>query len=195
MAVPLNIKVILGSTREGRFGERPAQWLCDEMQKEPDVAAELLDLRAYPLPFFKETVSPGMLKEPYPDEAVRKWTQKIAEGDGFIMVTPEYNHGYSAVLKNALDYVYKEWNRKPVGFVSYGGVGGARAVEQLREVAIELQMAPIRNAIHIQWPLYMAIASAPVPVPPETFDQLKGAKETMFADLLWWARALKTARA
>jgi NAD(P)H-dependent FMN reductase len=194
MADTLNIKVILGSTRQGRFGDRPAQWILGEAGKRDGVAAELLDLRDYPMPFFNEPVSPGMIKEPYADESVQKWTRKIVEGDAFIIVAPEYNHGYPAVLKNALDYVYKEWNRKPVGFVSYGGVGGARAVEQLREVVVELQMAPVRTAVHIQWPIYMMIASAPTPVKPELFEPIQNAANGMLDQLIWWARALKAAR-
>src|SRR3990172_6837906 len=98
------------------------------------------------MPFFNEPMSPSFKREPYKNEAVARFTKKIAEGDDFVMVTTEYNDGTSSVLKNALDWVYPEWNNKPVAFVSYGSVGGARAVEQLRLNAVELQMAPIRNA-------------------------------------------------
>ena len=109
------------------------------------------------------------------------------------MISPEYNHGYAAVLKNALDYVYKEWNRKPVGFVSYGGVSGARSVEQLRQVAVELQMAPIRSAIHFptdKWmPVLMGNSS-----PDELFTASKDNLEKFMDDLLWWTKALNAAR-
>jgi len=109
----------------------------------------VLDLRDYDMPFFNEPVSPSFKKEPYKNEAVARFTKKIEEGDAFVMVTPEYNHGTSGVLKNALDWIYPEWNNKPVAFVSYGSGGGARAIEQLRMNAVELQMAPIRAAVHI----------------------------------------------
>src|SRR5579859_7915590 len=140
----VKIQVIIGSTRKGRFSEKPAHWIFDELKKRQDVDAELIDLRDWPLPFFDESISPSQNKGTYENALAAKWAKKIEEADGFIIVTPEYNHGYSAVLKNALDYVYKEWNKKPVGFVSYGGIsGGTRAVQQLRQVAIELQMVPI----------------------------------------------------
>lgn len=140
----MKIKVILGSTRQGRVSEAIGKWVMEQVKD-----AELLDLRDYPMPFFDEPISPSMLKEPYTNPIVVKWTAKIAEGDAFIIVTPEYNHGYPAVLKNALDYVYKEWNGKKVAFVGYGSVGAARAIEQLRQVVIELQMVPLRNSVHI----------------------------------------------
>lgn len=140
----MKIQVILGSTRQGRFGEKIASWVMKHATE-----AERLDLRDYPLPFFDESVSPSSIKEPYINPAVVKWTKKIAEGNAYLVITPEYNHGYPAVLKNALDYVYKEWNGKKIGFVGYGTVGAARAIEQLRQVAIELQMVPIKAAVHI----------------------------------------------
>lgn len=145
----LNIKIILGSTRQGRFGDKVAKWVYSVIKENKDIKTELLDLRDYPMPFFDEKVSPSMTTEKYSNKVVQKWAKKIGEGDGFIIVTPEYNHGYPGVLKNALDYVYHEWNKKPVAFVSYGGsAGGTRAVQQLRQVAIELQLVPIRPGIH-----------------------------------------------
>ena len=146
---PLNIKVIAGSTREGRFSDKAAAWIAEEIKKQEEVVVEVLDLRDYNMPFFNEPMSPSFKQEPYTNEAVTRFTKKIEEGDAFVIVTPEYNHGTSGVLKNALDWVYPEWNNKPIAFVSYGSVGGARAVEQLRLNAIELQMAPIRAAVHI----------------------------------------------
>src|SRR6266481_6795301 len=109
MNQPLHIKVIIGSIREGRFSEKTANWIFGEAKNLEGVTAELLDLRDYPMPFFNEAVTPSYMKEPYANPVVQKWTAKIAEGDAFIIVTPEYNHGYPAVLKNALDYVYREW--------------------------------------------------------------------------------------
>jgi NAD(P)H-dependent FMN reductase len=185
----LNIKVILGSTREGRFGEKPAQWIFGEVKKLEGVEVELIDLRDYPLPFFNEAVSPAMNNGVHANEIAAKLAKKIAEADGFIIATPEYNHGYPAVLKNAMDFIYNEWNKKPVGFVSWGGVAGARSVEQLRQVSIELQMAPIRNAVHI--PNFWAMTDEKGNLKTESIQ--KNADDFL-AQLLWWAKALKTAR-
>ncbi|RMD66894.1 NADPH-dependent oxidoreductase, partial [Candidatus Pacearchaeota archaeon] len=146
---PIRIKIILGSTRQGRFSEKPGKWILEEANALDNVAAELLDLRDYPMPFFDSATSPAGAKGNYAHEAVRRWAEKINEGDAFVIIAQEYNHGYTAVLKNALDMIYPEWNRKPVGFVAYGGVMGARAVEQLRQVVVGLGMAPIQSTIHI----------------------------------------------
>lgn len=185
----IQIKVIVGSTRQNRFSEKPARWIYEEAKKKEGVEVELLDLRDYPMPFFDEPVSPSMSKESYANETVVRWGKKIKEADGFIIVTPEYNHGYPAVLKNALDYVYHEWNRKTVGFVSWGSVAGARSIEQLRQVAIELQMAPIRNSIHIPafWTLLDESGNLKT-------DSLQKHADAFLDQLLWWTGALKTAR-
>ncbi|MBU6415482.1 NAD(P)H-dependent oxidoreductase [Patescibacteria group bacterium] len=189
----LKIKIILGSTRPNRFSDKPGNWIFEAAKKKDDVEAELLDLRDYPLPFFDESTSPARIKDgAYPNEIARKWAAKIREADAFIIVTPEYNHGASGVLKNALDYIYTEWNNKPVGFVAYGGVGGARAVEQLREVAVELQMAPIRNAIHI--PQHWNLLDENGKLKTGALDPFKKSADTFLGQLLWWAKALKTAR-
>jgi NAD(P)H-dependent FMN reductase len=195
----IKIKVIVGSTRQNRFSEKPAKWIFEETKKLEGVEAELLDLRDYEMPFFEDPMSPSMAKGQYSNEVVKKWAEKINDGDAFIIVTPEYNHGYSAVLKNALDVIYPEWNRKPVGFVSYGSAVGARSVEQLRQVAVELQMAPIRNAIHVPVDIFFAAIMGKGPQGPEMFDPIrKGSMgdpvERFFNDLLWWSRALKAAR-
>jgi len=147
----LNLKIILGSTRKGRFVEQPGMWIFNEAKKIRDFDVELLDLRDYPLPFFDEEIIPSHLadSESYYSDVVKAWTSKIAEADAFIIVTPEYNHSCTAVLKNALDYVYKEWNYKAISFVGYGSMGGARAVEHLRTIAVKLRMTPIREAVHI----------------------------------------------
>ena len=188
-----NIKVIAGSTREGRFSDKAASWIAEEIKKQEGVKVEILDLRDYDMPFFNEPMSPSFKKEPYKNEAVARFTKKIAEGDAFVMVTPEYNHGTSGVLKNALDWVYPEWNNKPVAFVSYGGVGGARAVEQLRQNVIELQMAPIRNAVHIPGEQYFPVLFGKVST-GELFSSQSEKAEAMTTQLLWWTRALKNAR-
>jgi NAD(P)H-dependent FMN reductase len=196
--VPIKIKVILGTTRQRRFGDKPAHWICEEARAQPDVDVELLDLRDYPLPFFDEPASPAWGKGTYENEAIQRWADRIADGDAFIMVTPEYNHGYPGVLKNAIDSIYPEWANKPVGFVGYGNAGGARAIEQLRQVVIELQMLPIKSAIHIPVTMYLAIMNEPVPPNPETFRPLKEGRvnhvERFFNELLWAAAALKQAR-
>lgn len=189
----LNIKVIAGSTREGRFSDKAAEWIAGELKKQDGVSVEVLDLRDYDMPFFNEPVSPSMKTEPYKNEAVAWFTAKIAEGDAFVMVTPEYNRGTSGVLKNALDWVYPEWNNKAVAFVSYGSVGGARAVEHLRLTAIELQMAPIRNAVHIPGEHYFKAAFGKMDV-KDLFPMVEKQAEGMITQLLWWANALKTAR-
>jgi NAD(P)H-dependent FMN reductase len=130
------IAVIVGSTRQGRFSEKPAQWILQHLKNRGGIDARLLDLRDFPMPFFDQPVSPATPgRPPYENEVVKKWTAEIARSDGFIFVTPEYNYGPAAVLKNALDWVYPEWNRKAAAFVSYGGAAGARSVQQLRETA------------------------------------------------------------
>ena len=187
------ISVIVGSTRQGRFSEKPAQWIFEHLRKRKEIEARLLDLRDFPMPFFDQAVPPSMPgRPPYPNEVVQKWTAQIGASDGFVFVTPEYNYGTSAVLKNAIDWVYPEWNRKAAAFVSYGSAMGARAVQQLRETAIEVQMAPIRSSL----PLPVATLWAHF----QGGDVNKGLAEmdqqaaAMIDDLLWWTSALKTAR-
>jgi NAD(P)H-dependent FMN reductase len=187
------ISVIVGSTRQGRFSEKPAQWIFEHLGKRKEIETRLLDLRDFPMPFFDQAVPPSMPgRPPYPNEVVQKWTAQIGASDGFVFVTPEYNYGTSAVLKNAIDWVYPEWNRKAAAFVSYGSAMGARAVQQLRETAIEVQMAPIRSSV----PLPVATLWAHF----QGGDVNKGLAEmdqqaaAMIDDLLWWTSALKTAR-
>ena len=189
----MKILVIMGSTRQNRFSEKPAKWIFEEAKKRKELDVEMIDLRDYPLPFFDEPISPAMAKEPYTNKNVQKLTGKISEADGFIVVSPEYNHGYPAVLKNMFDYVYKEWNKKAIGFVSYGTVGGARVVEQLRQVAVELQMAPIRYAIHIPPQQSFDVISGKNQE-PNPFDVLKHQADSFLDNLMWWTEALKKAR-
>ena len=139
------IGIILGSTRPNRNGEQVARWVQDIASRRSDAEYELVDLRDYPLPHLDEPLPPSMGQ--YQGEHTKAWAAKIASFDGFVMVTPEYNHSTSGVLKNAIDYLYAEWNNKAVGFVSYGSVGGARAAEHLRLVAGELQMADVRQQV------------------------------------------------
>src|SRR5688572_25937796 len=184
----LKIKVIVGSTRANRFSEKPAGWIFDRASQRPDLDVELLDLRDYPLPFFEEGLPPAAAKDSYANPQVVKWREKVKEADGFIICTPEYNHGYPAVLKNALDYTYASWARKAVAFVSWGGAGGTRGVEQLRAVAVELDMAPIRHAVHIPNPWFIKDVSE-IDTEPN-----RQAAAGLLDNLTWWTRALKTAR-
>jgi NAD(P)H-dependent FMN reductase len=139
------IGIILGSTRPNRNGEQVAKWVFDLAARRADAEFELIDLRDYPLPHLDEPLPPSLGQ--YQNEHTKQWAATIASFDGFVIVTPEYNHSTSGVLKNAIDYLYAEWNNKAVGFVSYGAVGGARAAEHLRLVAAELQMADVRQQV------------------------------------------------
>ncbi len=195
----IKIKVIVGSTRQQRFSEKPASWIFEEIKKETDVEAELLDLRDYPMPFFDSPEGPSKSGGKYSNPAIQKWADRIADGDAFIVVTPEYNHGYPGVLKNAFDVIFPEWNDKPIGFVSYGGAGGARAIEQLRQVVIELKMLPISSSISIPVDMYMKVMNEKLPINPELFAPLRkghrgDAVERFFSQLIWSAKALKAAR-
>jgi NAD(P)H-dependent FMN reductase len=185
----LSIKVIMGSTRQSRFSDKPARWIADEARKRPGLDVELLDLRDYPMPFYDEPKPPSAYPDGVPHPVVARWRDRILAGDGFIIATPEYNHGYPAVLKNALDYVYHAWNRKAVGFVSWGGVSGARSVEQLRLVCIELQMAPIRAAVHLRD--FSTLVDEHGTFQGESV-QKPAAK--FLDELTWWTQALRTAR-
>ena len=187
------ISVIVGSTRPSRFSEKPAQWILQQLKKRCDVDARLLDLRDYPMPFFDQPVSPATPgRRPFENDVVKKWTAAIGQSDGFVVVTPEYNYGPAAVLKNALDWVYHEWNRKAVRFVSYGSAMGARSVQQLRETAIELQLAPVRSSVHI--PVTTLLAHYQGGDVEAALAELEAPAKALIADLLWWTEALKSMR-
>jgi NAD(P)H-dependent FMN reductase len=187
------ISVIIGSTRQGRFSEKPAQWIAQHLRERDGVETRLLDLRDFPMPFFDQPVPPAMPgRAPYPNEAVQQWTAEIARADGFVFVTPEYNYGPAAVLKNAIDWVYPEWNRKAAAFVSYGGTAGVRSVQQLREIAVELQLAPVRSAVHI--PVASLWAHFQGGDVEAGLAELAGPAGAMIDDLLWWTAALKRSR-
>lgn len=189
----LKVKIILGSTRQNRFSDKPGAWILEEAKKKEGIDAEVLDLRDYPFPFFNEPMSPATVKDgAYSNEVAKEWATKIKEADAFIIITPEYNHGTSGVLKNALDYIYAEWNNKPVGFVSYGGVGGARSVEQLRQIAVELQMAPIRNSVHI--PQHWNLLDEKGNLKENALLPFDKSLDSLFNQIIWWGQALKTAR-
>jgi NAD(P)H-dependent FMN reductase len=186
----LKIAVIIGTTRAARFGHNAAQWIFDIAAKREGLDVELIDLRDFPLPFFDEVASNAWA--PTQNEIGVRWQKKIAEFDGYIFVTAEYNHGIPAVLKNALDYAYPEWNRKAAAFVGYGAVGGSRAVEQLRSVCVELQLAPTRTGVYIQGGDFMAVWRQGKPI--SELEYLKANADSMLDDLVWWTDALKVAR-
>lgn len=184
------IGIVIATTREGRFGDKAAAWIRDIAAARGDMDVELLDLRDYPMPFFNERSSP--LWATPKDEVAVRWGLKVADKDGFIFVTAEYNHGIPAVLKNALDYAYKEFNRKPAAYVGYGGVGAARSIEHLRLVNVELQMAPTRSAVHIAGADFIGML-----MHGKTFadmPHLEPGARALLDDLIWWVRALKSAR-
>ncbi|MGN9892527.1 NADPH-dependent FMN reductase [Micromonospora sp. L31] len=139
------IGIIIGSTRPGRNGAAVAQWVYDVAKERTDAEFALVDLLDYKLPHLDEVYPPAMGQ--YQQPHTLEWARTIASFDGFVIVTPEYNHSTSGALKNAIDFLYNEWNNKAVGFVSYGSVGGARAVEHLRLIAGELQMADVRSQV------------------------------------------------
>jgi len=186
----VKIGIIISTTRAARFGDKPAQWIKDIASQRNDLTVEVLDLRDYPMPFFDEAASNAWV--PSQNEIAQRWQKKVAEFDGYIFVTAEYNRGVPAVLKNALDYAYPEWNKKPAAFVGYGSVGAARAIEQLRLIAIELQMAPTRTGVHIQGADFMAVWKGAKEITELSYLQ-QNATDTL-DQLVWWANALKTAR-
>jgi NAD(P)H-dependent FMN reductase len=136
----MKVQVIIGSTRPGRVGPQIAQWIVKNLPQQPQVNYEIVDLADHALPFFNEPIHPSMNQ--YSHDHTHKWSEKIKEADAYIFVTPEYNDGYPAVLKNAIDYLFHEWTTKPVMIVSYGVQGGLGASAQLRQVAMRLKMLP-----------------------------------------------------
>jgi NAD(P)H-dependent FMN reductase len=184
------IGIIVSSVRPNRFADHPTKWIFDLASARGDWDVEVLDLRDYPLPLFNEATSPAY--GPSKNEIAVRWQKKIAGLDAFIVVAAEYNRGPTAALKNALDYAYHEWNNKPVAFVGYGGVGGARAVEQLRLISVELQMAPTRAGVHILGPVYMEVLKGEKTL--SGYDYLTKGANDMLDQLAWWTNALKAAR-
>ncbi|MER8867899.1 NAD(P)H-dependent oxidoreductase [Mesorhizobium sp. M0751] len=184
------IAIIIGSTRAARFADVPTQWIAKIAKSHADIDVEVVDLRDFPLPFFDEVASSAWV--PSQNEVAQRWQKKVAGFDGFIFTAAEYNHGPTAVLKNAIDYAANEWNKKPAGFVGYGSVGGARAVEQLRLHAVELQMAPVKSAVHIAWSDFLAVRQGDKKL--DEFEHLNQAATALVNDIAWWARVLKTAR-
>jgi NAD(P)H-dependent FMN reductase len=141
----MRIAIILGSTRPNRNGEAVADWVFAHAQQRKDAEFELVDLGDFDLPLLDEPIPPSQGK--YTHDHTKRWAAKVASFDGYVFVASEYNHGISGALKNAIDFVYAEWNNKAAGFVSYGSAGGVRAVEQLRQVMAELQIADVRAQV------------------------------------------------
>jgi len=188
----LKIALIIGSTRPQRFADRPAAWIVEGAKAYPTFQLETLDLRDFDLPFFTEPVSPGYTDGVYSNPKAEAWRKAIGAFDGFIVTAAEYNHGPTAVLKNAFDSAFKEWNRKPIAFVGYGGVGGARAIEQLRGTAIELQMAPIKHEVNIGMEPFVGVLMQGKSL--NDYEFLAQSRTLMFDNLVWWGEALKAAR-
>jgi NAD(P)H-dependent FMN reductase len=187
------IQLIVGTTRPGRFADKPVAWLVDRLGGRDDFILEVVDLRDHPLPMYESAVPPARAMREYPNPNVARLGHTFDRADGFIIVTAEYNHGYPASLKNAMDHVFPELNRKPVTFVGYGNVGGARAVEQLRQVAVEFEMAPLRWAVHIL-PELMISAMKADPFSIELFAPLDQRLDVLMNDLLWWTGTLSAGR-
>lgn len=192
MANP-KIAVIISSTRDARFADKPAEWFMAKVGNHPELDFDLVDLRDQDLPFFNEKAS--NLWAPSEDPRAVAWQEKLASYDGFVFVVAEYNHSITGALKNALDQAYKEWNRKPLAAVAYGGVGGARAVEHLRLIGIELQMVPLRNAVHIGGSDFIKVSPMGENAPmSEIEDHLEGSLDGLLEELVWWTKAAKAAR-
>jgi len=181
----LKIAVIVGSTRIGRFAEHPAKWIAAIAADRADIEVEVLDLLEYPLPFFGEARATDA-----ENETAERWKKKLREFDGYIFTVAEYNHAPTAVLKNAIDL--GEFIQKPVGFVGYGGVGGARAVEHLRLIFVEMSAASVKTGVHISFPEYLSVVKEGKAL--GDYAHLNEAAKNMFDQLVWWGNALKAAR-
>jgi NAD(P)H-dependent FMN reductase len=188
----LKVGMIVGSTRPNRFADIPVRWLLEGASARPDLRLTVLDLRDYRLPFFNEPASPAYTGGVYTEPEAEAWRKQIGEFDAFVATVAEYNHGPTAVLKNAFDSAYLEWQRKPIAFVGYGGVGAARAIETLRGVVIELQMVPIKQEVNIAMEPYLGIVRDGLSL--NDYDYLVQGREAMFDQLVWWGEALKAGR-
>lgn len=185
------IAIVLSTTRTGRFADKAAGWIESLAAARADLAFERVDLRDWPLPFFDEAATNAWV--PSKNEVAQRWQKHVARFDGYLFVCAEYNRGIPAVLKNALDYAYPEWNRKPAAYFGYGSVGAARAVEQLRLICVELQMAPLRNGVHLQGADFMAVWKQGKQI-DDLPEYMRTNAAAMLDELAWWAAALKRAR-
>jgi NAD(P)H-dependent FMN reductase len=183
----IKIAIIIGSTRPGRNGEAVAKWVFEVAKKRSDAEFELVDIKDFNLPLLDEPVPPSLGQ--YSKPHTKAWAAKIGNFDAYVFVTPEYNHGTSGALKNAIDFLFAEWNNKAAGFVSYGGAGGARAVEQLRLVLAEVQIATVRNQVLLS--MFTDFENFSVFKPG---TQVKTSVNAMLDQLIAWGGALKTLR-
>ncbi|MBV7379030.1 NADPH-dependent FMN reductase [Maritimibacter dapengensis] len=188
------IALIIGSTRDARWADEPANWLLTQAKKRSDIEVELVDLRDFDLPLFNEAAS--NLWVPSQDPKAVAWQEKIAEFDGYVWLTAEYNHTMPAAMKNALDQAYNEWVKKPVTAFGYGSMGAVRSVEHLRQIAVELQMVPVRSALHLGGADFFAAHPMGAGKGIEAVEEnLLPSASGMFDDLVWWAHATMSARA
>lgn len=183
----LRVAIILGSTRPERVGEAVARWTYEIAKKRTDAEYELVDIKAYDLPLLDEPVPPSLGK--YSHEHTKRWAAKIDSFDAYVFVTPEYNHGISGALKNGIDYLYKEWNNKAAGFVGYGSAGGVRAVESLRLVMGELQIADVRAQVMLS--LYTDFENFSVFKPAPHQERTLA---TVLDQVVAWGGAMKSLR-
>lgn len=183
----IRIAVIIGSTRPGRVGESVGRWVYEIASRHTGAEFELVDLKDFNLPLLDERFPPSQGQ--YSKEHTKAWSAKIKSFDAYVLVSPEYNHGTSGALKNALDFLYTEWNNKAADFVSYGSAGGTRAVEQLRLVMAELQVATVRNQVMLS--LFTDFGNFTTFKPHERQET---AVTNMLDQLVAWGGAMKTLR-
>jgi NAD(P)H-dependent FMN reductase len=187
------IALIVTSTRDSRWAEEPAHWMLKQAQARTDLEVDLIDLKDFDLPLFNEPAS--NLWMPSSDPRAVAWQEKLAEYDGYIFTVAEYNHSITGALKNALDQAGKEWARKPMAAIAYGGTGASRALEHLRNIAVELQMVPTRNAVHIGGADFFKAHPIGGDAGVEAIeDNLKPSATATLDDLVWWANATIAAR-
>jgi len=188
----LKLALIIGSTRPNRFADVPAKWIVEAAKQRSDFTLDVLDLREHPLPFFNEPAPTGYTGGKFSESAAEAWRHRVGAYDGFIVTAAEYNHAPTAVLKNAFDSATFEWIRKPIAFVGYGGVGGARAIEHLRGIAVELQMAPIKHEVNIAMAEYLGVVQQGKSL--DDYAHLIASRTAVFDNIVWWGEALKAAR-
>lgn len=183
----LKVGIIVGSTRPGRNSEAVAKWVHEAASKRGDAAYEIIDIESFGLPLLDEPVPPSLGQ--YSKEHTKRWSEKIDALDAFIFVTPEYNHSTSGALKNAVDFIYHEWTNKAAAFVGYGSAGGTRAVEHLRGIAAELQIADVRGQVALS--LFDDFENFATFKPRDVHGD---AVNAMLDQLVGWGQALKAYR-